>query len=67
MYAAVANGAKGLVILGAGAAQLSSDALAAADVLYKRGIPVIASTRPVTGAGAPGLSPSAVYGLLPIL
>lgn len=61
MYAAVANGAKGLVILGSGAASLSGDASAAAAVLYKQGIPVIAATRPLTGAGAPDLKPGAVY------
>ncbi|KAI0475508.1 Asparaginase/glutaminase [Xylariaceae sp. FL0804] len=60
MYAAVDNGAKGLVVLGAGAAQLSQDARAAAAVLQKRGIPTIAATRPITGAAPPDLYPGAV-------
>ncbi|ODN97269.1 hypothetical protein L198_03832 [Cryptococcus wingfieldii CBS 7118] len=53
MYAAVANGAKGIVIQGAGAGQLSPDAVAAATVLKEQGIPVVASLRPVTGASVP--------------
>ncbi|OAL34015.1 hypothetical protein AYO20_06663 [Fonsecaea nubica] len=60
MYAAVANGAKGLVILGAGAASLSSTATAAATDLYARGIPVVAAPRPITGAGVPGITPGPV-------
>ncbi|WVR06111.1 hypothetical protein IAU60_003141 [Kwoniella sp. DSM 27419] len=53
MYAAVANGAKGIVIMGAGAGQLSVAAVAAAAELKKQGVPVVASLRPVTGASAP--------------
>ncbi|WVQ82532.1 hypothetical protein IAT38_004661 [Cryptococcus sp. DSM 104549] len=53
MYAAVANGAKGIVIMGAGAGQLSSSAVAAAAELKTKGIPVVASLRPVTGASVP--------------
>ncbi|KXH35129.1 L-asparaginase [Colletotrichum simmondsii] len=54
MYAAVANGAKGLVILGPGAAAVSPSArAAAADLLEQRGIPTIAVARPVTGTGVP--------------
>ncbi|KAH9883932.1 Asparaginase/glutaminase [Xylariomycetidae sp. FL2044] len=53
MYAAVANGAKGLVILGPGAAQVSPSGQAAAEELYKQGVPTIAVARPVTGTGVP--------------
>ncbi|TPX17812.1 uncharacterized protein E0L32_002913 [Thyridium curvatum] len=60
MYAAVANGAKGLVILGPGAAQLSPAANKAADELYKKGIPTIAVPRPVTGSGMPDPYPGSV-------
>ncbi|KAJ4508747.1 hypothetical protein HRR83_005837 [Exophiala dermatitidis] len=60
MYAAVANGAKGLVILGAGAASLSTTATTAAADLYAQGIPVVAAPRPITGAGVPGISPGTV-------
>ncbi|KAK1701527.1 Asparaginase/glutaminase [Colletotrichum godetiae] len=58
MYAAVANGAKGLVILGPGAAAVSPSArAAAADLLEQRGIPTIAVARPVTGTGVPSPVP----------
>ncbi|KAK7436469.1 L-asparaginase [Colletotrichum acutatum] len=58
MYAAVANGAKGLVILGPGAAAVSPSArAAAADLLEQRGIPTIAVARPVTGTGVPSPLP----------
>ncbi|KAL3477341.1 Asparaginase/glutaminase [Aspergillus californicus] len=60
MYAAVANGAKGLVIMGAGAAALSPDANDAADDLFKKGIPTVAVPRPVTGTGVPDLYPGSV-------
>ncbi|OCF38962.1 hypothetical protein I317_07256 [Kwoniella heveanensis CBS 569] len=53
MYAAVANGAKGIVIMGAGAGQLSTAAVAVAGELKAQGIPVVASLRPVTGASPP--------------
>ncbi|KAI0400279.1 Asparaginase/glutaminase [Xylaria palmicola] len=54
MYAAVANGAKGLVMMGAGAAQLSPSARAAAEDLYNsQGIPTVAVTRAATGTGVP--------------
>lgn len=55
MLAAVANGAKGLVIMGAGAASLSPDAATNAAILAKQGIPVVAAPRPVTGAGPPAI------------
>ncbi|KAB5559589.1 Asparaginase/glutaminase [Coniochaeta sp. 2T2.1] len=61
MYAAVANGAKGLVILGAGAAQLSPSARAAATDLFSKGIPTVAAARPITGTGAPGPNPGPVF------
>ncbi|KAI1741758.1 Asparaginase/glutaminase [Xylaria scruposa] len=54
MYAAVANGAKGLVVMGPGAAQLSPSAQDAAADLYNRGIPTVAVQRTVTGTGIPG-------------
>ncbi|KAI3541386.1 L-asparaginase [Colletotrichum abscissum] len=58
MHAAVANGAKGLVILGPGAAAVSPSArAAAADLLEQRGIPTIAVARPVTGTGVPSPFP----------
>ncbi|EMR70592.1 putative l-asparaginase protein [Eutypa lata UCREL1] len=60
MYAAVANGAKGLVIMGAGAAQLSPSASAAAADLFSKGIPTVAVARPVTGTGVPSLYPGPV-------
>ncbi|KAI1263923.1 Asparaginase/glutaminase [Xylariaceae sp. FL1019] len=60
MYAAVANGAKGLVVLGPGAAQLSPSAQAAADDLFSMGIPTIAVARPVTGTGVPDPFPGSV-------
>ncbi|KAJ2988912.1 hypothetical protein NUW58_g313 [Xylaria curta] len=53
MYAAVANGAKGLVVMGPGAAQLSPSAQAAADDLYSQGIPTVAVPRTGTGSGIP--------------
>ncbi|KAK1539960.1 L-asparaginase [Colletotrichum costaricense] len=58
MHAAVANGAKGLVILGPGAAAVSPSArAAAADLLEQRGIPTVAVARPVTGTGVPSPFP----------
>ncbi|KAI6084882.1 Asparaginase/glutaminase [Hypoxylon rubiginosum] len=60
MYAAVANGAKGLVILGPGAAAVSPSALAAAKDLYSQGIPTIAVARPVTGTGVPDPTPASL-------
>ncbi|KAL2844866.1 Asparaginase/glutaminase [Aspergillus pseudodeflectus] len=60
MYAAVANGAKGLVILGPGAAALSPSAKEAAADLFAQGIPTVAVARPVTGTGVPDLYPEAV-------
>ncbi|ORY01113.1 Asparaginase/glutaminase [Clohesyomyces aquaticus] len=61
MYAAVANGAKGLVILGPGAAQLSPNAQAAAKELFARGVPTIAVARPVSGTGVPGPYPGPIF------
>ncbi|KAI0186704.1 Asparaginase/glutaminase [Xylaria flabelliformis] len=54
MYAAVANGAKSLVVMGPGAAQLSPSAQDAAADLYNRGIPTVAVQRTITGTGIPG-------------
>ncbi|GKT92721.1 L-asparaginase [Colletotrichum tofieldiae] len=53
MYAAVENGAKGLVILGPGAASVSPSAAAAAADLFEKGIPTVAAPRPASGAGVP--------------
>ncbi|ODO04819.1 hypothetical protein I350_05429 [Cryptococcus amylolentus CBS 6273] len=53
MYAAVANGAKGIVVQGSGAGKLSPNAVTAAADLKEKGIPVVASLRPVTGASVP--------------
>lgn len=61
MYAAVANGAKGLVVMGPGAAQLSPSGRAAAADLYTKGIPTVAVARPVSGTGAPGPYPGPVF------
>ncbi|KAH6893538.1 Asparaginase/glutaminase [Thelonectria olida] len=61
MYAAVANGAKGLVVLGPGAAQLSPSAQAAAAELFESGIPVVAVARPATGTGVPGRFPGSIF------
>ncbi|KAH7144598.1 Asparaginase/glutaminase [Dactylonectria estremocensis] len=61
MYAAVANGAKGLVVLGPGAAQLSPSARLAAEDLFRQGIPTVAVARPVTGTGVPGRFPGSVF------
>ncbi|KAF9871584.1 hypothetical protein CkaCkLH20_10995 [Colletotrichum karsti] len=58
MYAAVQNGAKGLVIMGPGAASVSPGAsAAAADLLEQQGIPTVAVARPVTGSGVPSPIP----------
>ncbi|RYO89192.1 hypothetical protein DL766_003598 [Monosporascus sp. MC13-8B] len=61
MYAAVANGAKGLVIMGAGAAHLSPSATEAAEDLFNKGIPTIAVARPSSGSGVPGVYPGSVF------
>ncbi|RYP52951.1 hypothetical protein DL768_001945 [Monosporascus sp. mg162] len=61
MYAAVANGAKGLVIMGAGAAQLSPSATEAAEVLFNKGIPTVAVARPPSGSGVPKIYPGSVF------
>ncbi|KAI8267301.1 hypothetical protein K4K58_008199 [Colletotrichum sp. SAR11_239] len=60
MYAAVQNGAKGLVILGPGAASVSPSARAAAADLFEQGIPTVAVARPVTGSGVPSPIPGAL-------
>ncbi|CAK7213559.1 hypothetical protein SBRCBS47491_001843 [Sporothrix bragantina] len=61
MFAAVANGAKGLVIMGADAAALMTQATANAAVLTKQGIPVVAAPHPVIGAGPPAITPGDIY------
>ncbi|KAH7140601.1 Asparaginase/glutaminase [Dactylonectria macrodidyma] len=61
MYAAVVNGAKGLVVLGPGAAQLSPSARLAAEDLFGQGIPTVAVARPVTGTGVPGRFPGSIF------
>ncbi|KAK5659854.1 hypothetical protein OQA88_13317 [Cercophora sp. LCS_1] len=59
MYAAVANGAKGIVHMGSGAASLSPSAREAATELQKLGIPVVTTARSVTGTGMPAPKPGA--------
>ncbi|GJC97079.1 L-asparaginase [Colletotrichum higginsianum] len=61
MHAAVANGAKGLVILGPGAASLTNEAKAAAADLFEKGIPTVAAPRPASGAAVPAPSSSPIY------
>ncbi|KAF4974024.1 hypothetical protein FZEAL_9044 [Fusarium zealandicum] len=61
MYAAVANGAKGLVVMGPGAASLSPSAREAAADLFDAGIPTIAVARPVTGTGVPSMMPGPIF------
>ncbi|RYP59852.1 hypothetical protein DL769_008367 [Monosporascus sp. CRB-8-3] len=61
MYAAVANGAKGLVIMGAGAAQLSPSATEAAEDLFNKGIPTVAVARPPSGSGVPKIYPGSIF------
>ncbi|KAK0668679.1 putative L-asparaginase [Cercophora samala] len=61
MYAAVANGAKGIVHMGSGAASLSPSAREAAAELFKQGIPVVTVTRSVTGTGMPGIEKGPVF------
>ncbi|KAK0712178.1 Asparaginase/glutaminase [Apiosordaria backusii] len=61
MYAAVANGAKGIVHMGSGAASLSPSAREAAAELYKQGIPVVTVTRSVTGTDMPGIEKGPVF------
>ncbi|KAJ9144637.1 Asparaginase/glutaminase [Pleurostoma richardsiae] len=61
MYSAVANGAKGLVILGPGAAQLSPSARTAATDLFSKGIPTVSVARPVTGSGMPNIFPGPIF------
>lgn len=60
MHAAVANGAKGIVHMGSGAASLSPSAREAAEALAKKGIPVVAVPRSVTGTGMPTPQPGPV-------
>ncbi|KAH8896536.1 Asparaginase/glutaminase [Thozetella sp. PMI_491] len=60
MYAAVSNGAKGLVLLGPGAAAISPSAQTAIIDLYGKGIPTIVTARPVTGAGMPNIYPGPI-------
>lgn len=53
MHAAVDNGAKGIVLLGAGPGQLSTPAIDVAEELKQKGVPVVASTRTAAGASVP--------------
>ncbi|KAH8173125.1 L-asparaginase 2-2 [Sarocladium implicatum] len=63
MRAAVANGAKGLVFMGSGAASLSPDARIVADEFYAEGIPTVAVARMGSGTGVPNATPgSVIYG-----
>jgi len=57
MHAAVANGAKGIVHMGSGAASLSPGAREAAAALWEQGIPVVTVPRSVTGTGMPAIRP----------
>ncbi len=61
MYAAVANGAKGIVHMGSGAASLSPSARAAAAELYKQGVAIVTVPRSVTGTGMPAPYPGPVF------
>ncbi|KAL5322799.1 hypothetical protein ACEPPN_010776 [Leptodophora sp. 'Broadleaf-Isolate-01'] len=61
MHAAVANGAKGLILMGAGAAQLRPSTQAVAAELFSKGIPVVAVARPASGTGVPRPSIGSVY------
>ncbi|KAI8723143.1 Asparaginase [Fusarium sp. LHS14.1] len=61
MHAAVANGAKGLVVMGPGAASLSPGAREAAAELFEKGIPTVAVARPTTGTGVPAINPGPVF------
>ncbi|KAK3385973.1 Asparaginase/glutaminase [Podospora didyma] len=61
MYAAVSNGAKGIVHMGSGAASLSPSARAAAVELFAKGIPVVTVPRSVTGTGMPTPQPGPVF------
>lgn len=47
--------------MGAGAAQLSPSALAAAAELFGKGIPTVAVTRAASGTGVPPPNPGSVY------
>ncbi|KAM7185803.1 putative L-asparaginase [Rhypophila sp. PSN 637] len=60
MHAAVANGAKGIVHMGSGAASLSPSAREAAAELAEKGIPVVTVPRSVTGTGVPTPNPGPV-------
>ncbi|KAK3356352.1 Asparaginase/glutaminase [Lasiosphaeria hispida] len=53
MQAAVANGAKGIVHMGTGAASLSPSTLPVATELFAQGIPIVSVPRSVTGTGIP--------------
>ncbi|KAH7348399.1 L-asparaginase, variant [Rhexocercosporidium sp. MPI-PUGE-AT-0058] len=56
----VANRAKGLVIMGAGAARLRPSTQAVAADLLSKGIPVVAVARPASGTGVPRQFPGSV-------
>jgi L-asparaginase len=53
--AAVANGAKGIVILGSGAGAISSGAAARSAAVMAKGIPVVVSIRSASGASPPSI------------
>ncbi|KPM39652.1 hypothetical protein AK830_g6906 [Neonectria ditissima] len=54
LYAAAADGAKGIVIMGVGPGGLSTTARAAAEDLFTQGVVTVASLRPSFGAVVPG-------------
>ncbi|KAK7398211.1 hypothetical protein QQX98_012414 [Neonectria punicea] len=54
LYAAAADGAKGIVIMGVGPGGLSTAARAAAEDLFTQGVVTVASLRPSFGAVVPG-------------
>ena len=51
---------RGLVIMGAGAAQLRPSTQAVAAELFSKGIPVVAVARPASGTGVPKPQPGSV-------
>ncbi|CAK7204555.1 hypothetical protein SEUCBS139899_007313 [Sporothrix eucalyptigena] len=61
MFATVANGAEGLVIIGPGPGSISSSAAANAAILVKQGIPVIVAARTVTDAARRRLPVALLY------
>ncbi|SPO06972.1 related to ASP3-1 - L-asparaginase II [Cephalotrichum gorgonifer] len=61
LNAAVANGAKGIVVMGPGAASISPSTKEAGEALFKAGIPTVLVARPVTGTGMPPTYPGPLF------